>query len=271
MGFGALFTALIGTGFSVSFILSGLWLNPLIPMAACAVSILVSIVWAVIARSRFARHFRLAYGPFISRPCLRAVIRAGKPLTSQTVKSGAAVIAIKKADIAEAKEPEDQRIPQVLDFHEKVSMLSKKNGATVIGAEGGMVTICFGSPLEKVLEAHKKMAARYKGSLNKESMSYQAFLAADFACELTANPDYKSWHFGIDLGNCTFAWTALSGYFAIGNPVQNARKLSNLACKQKSRIIISSSMSDALSEQPSKKTDLLKMENTRDRLYLLRE
>ena len=271
LGVGALFTIFIGIGFSSGFILSGVWLNPLVPLAASVVSIFVSFTWALIARSLYSRRFRQAYGPFVSRSCLKAIIQAGKPLPSRAIKTRTAVVAIKNTEPVSVKTAIDTvaqnsaepQITLVLGFHEKVVSLSRKNGGTVVGVEGDMVTVCFGSPLERVYLTWGK-----KAPPREDSQNAPALRAIDFVSELVLRPECKSWCFGIDIGNCTFTWTALSGYFAIGVSIQRARILARMAGRYKARILVSSSINDALPDLPSKKLDP-KGENLQEPIYIL--
>jgi hypothetical protein len=60
------------------------------------------------------------------------------------------------------------------------------------------------------------------------------------------------------MGRCTFVWTALSGYFALGIPVQRAKILSRLTGRYQSRIIVSSSIHESLPDTVGKKLGILK-------------
>ena len=261
LGVGAFLTLLIGAGFSWSFIFSGLWLDPLVPAAASGTGVLVSFVWALIARGRYSRRFRLAYGPFVSRSCLKSVIRTGKPLPSQTVTVRAAVVAIKRSDPAAPRDSQDPRASsqEVLAFQEKVSELFRKAGAVIIGSDGDLVTVCFGSPLERVYMGSRKETSPYEDNIH--ALAAPALRAVNFVSETAGRPECEFWHFGLDIGKCTFAWTALSGYFALGVPVQKARILSRLAVRYRARIVISAPVNEALPDLVAKKLDTL---NERD-------
>ncbi|MCL2127824.1 MAG: hypothetical protein FWH38_06175, partial [Treponema sp.] len=97
LGAGAILSLLFGIGFSMGFIFSGLWLDPFVPAAASGMGVLVSAAWALIAVRRHARQFRQAFGPFVSGPCLKSLIRAGRPLPSHVLTVRAAIVAIKNA------------------------------------------------------------------------------------------------------------------------------------------------------------------------------
>lgn len=256
LGLGALLTLLSGAGFSLSFILSGIWLDPMIPAAACATGVFVSLLWVLVSRSRYNQRFRLAFGPSVSRPCLRSVIHTGIPLPSQTITARAAVVAVKYSEPVFRGDTSGRYAEEILIFYKKVSEIFMKAGGTVIGTEGDIVIVCFGSPLERVFLGGKRKISPYEYNIN--ALAAPALRAVDIVTETARHPEYTSWHFGLDIGNCTFSWTALSGYFALGAPVQKARILSRLVAKYKTRIIISSQVNEALPDHTAKKLDVLK-------------
>jgi hypothetical protein len=91
----------------------------------------------------------------------------------------------------------------------------------------------------------------------------------DLASEIAHRPEYESWYFGMDIGNCTFAWSALSGYIALGAPVQQARIFSRIASRYRARIIISGNIFEAVPDLPVKKLDELKAKDIKEPFYKL--
>ena len=259
---GTLLVLLIGTGFSLSFVFSGIWLDPLVPVAASGIAVLVSFIWTLIAKGHYSRHFRQAFGPFVSRPCLRSVIHAGSPLPFQTITVRAAAVAIKNSDLATPRNSPGPYSKAILAFHEKAAELFTKAGATVTGTEGDMVTVCFGSPLERVFLGGKRKVSPYEDNIH--ALAAPALRAADIVSDIAPRPECASWLFGLDIGNCTFFWTARSGYSAIGYPVQRARILSRLAGRYRSQIVISSSVNEALPDLAARKLDVLKEKDVPD-------
>ncbi|MCL2473267.1 MAG: hypothetical protein FWF26_06275, partial [Treponema sp.] len=241
---GIILVFLAGAGFSLSFIFSALWLDPFVPAAAGFTGVAVSLLWAFIARFRYGTYFRLAYGPHVSRPCLKSVIQAGKPLPSQTVIVKTAVVAVKNSGLAAPWESSDRNIKAVLMYHEKAADIFKKSGGTITGTEGDMVTVCFGSPLERIHVGGKKTSSPYEDNIH--ALAAPALSAVDFVSGIARRPECASWLFGLDLGLCTFAWTAISGYFALGYPVQRARILARLASRYNSQVVLSSRINEVL-------------------------
>jgi class 3 adenylate cyclase len=256
LGAGVLLTLLAGMGFSVGFILSGLWLDPAAPVTAGCASVLISFIYVLAAGRRYTRRFHLAYGPFVSQPCLRSVIRAGKPLPSQTVTANAAVAAIRKSDPADPENASVSNIQTVLAFHNKAAELFKKAGGTIIGLDGDTVSACFGSPLERVFLNSKRENSPYEDNIY--ALSAPALRAVDFVSEIARRAECANWYFGLDMGDCVFAWSALSGYFALGNSVRKARILSQAAVRYKSRIVVSEAINETLPAPALKKLDSFK-------------
>jgi len=258
LGIGTLLTLFFGMAFSAAFIFSGYWFDPQVPMAASGMGVLVSFIWASAAKTRHNRSFRLAYGQIVSAPCLRSVMLAGKPLPSQTVTVKAAVVAIRNsAPLSRQDVPGSPTVSQqVLSFQGTAADLVRKAGGTIIGTEGDIVTACFGSPLERVFSGNKKTPSPYEDTLF--APPDMALNAADFVSNLVRNPKFASWHFGLHMGNCTFLWTPISGFFALGIPVQRAKILSRLTGRYQARIIISASINEALPDMVGKRLGILK-------------
>jgi len=229
-------------------------------VASCGAGVFVSVVWSLIAKSRYSRRFRQIYGPYVSRPYLKSVIKVGKPLQSQIINARAAVVAVKNADTSV------RYAKQVLSFQEKVADIFKKAGAVIAGTEEDLVTVCFGSPIERIYLASQKEASPYENNIDANVAP--AIRAVGLVSEIARRPECASWHFGLDTGNCAFAWTALSGYIALGAPVQQARIFSRMASRYMARIIVSGSILEA-TELPLKKLDELKATNIKEPFYRL--
>jgi len=257
LGIGVLLTLLCTTGFSVFFVVSGIWLDPQAPAIASAIGVLISFAFALAAKTRHSRRFNLAYAPIVSRPCLESLIEAGKPQPSKIIATQAAVVAIKNERSVPSEHTDDRLAPshETLAFQEKAAELVKKAEATIIGTEGDIVIACFASPLERVFLESREQSP-YEGIIRAPSA--MALHAVDFVSDVARQAGCESWHFGIHMGNCTFIWTELSGYFALGIPVQRAKILSRLTGRYKSRIIVSSSIHEFLPDMVGKKLGILK-------------
>jgi hypothetical protein len=251
---GLCLTLLIGMIFSLSFMLSGLWLDPQVPVAANAIGVIFSAALVFNAKNRYSRIFRQSYGPFISRSCLESVIRAGAPLPSKNITTAAVVVAVKKTNIASSSDQQGiNNAAALAAFHKDASETFRKADATITGIEGSMVIVCFGSPLERVAIAEKEAPPP-----DEAVVLAFAQRAVDLVSKIAQRPEAASWEFGLDAGSCSFAWTAVTGYSAIGVPVQRAKILSHLAVRYKTRIVISASINKILPGLPVRKLDDLK-------------
>ena len=236
-----------GLAFAIAFVFSGYWLDPLMAFVPCAASTLVSYIVAIAVKAGHIQAFRLAYGPFVSQICLKSVIKAGRPLPSHRVTAKAVILAINNTAFqngdAAADDTAPLSLPSVIAFHEKAAAFVKNAGGTIIGNDGNIVSACFGSPLQRVLLQNQKNPLPYSASSFSPARN-----AVDSLSEVIGNQEYAAWSFALDMGDCSFAWTAPSGYFALGSAVQRAKLLSRLSSRYKSRIIISETIREALPE-----------------------
>jgi hypothetical protein len=234
---GLILSLIAGTGFSWAFVLSGLWLDPLIPFGASLAGTLTVFALCLLTVNRGARRFLLAYGPYVGKPYLRQLIRAGRPAPGDRIKVQAAVIAVRetgllvKEDRGLNESPEGPQLTAA--FREEAAALFKKAGGVILGCDGDMVLVCFGSPLERIgMGPGRDPYIRYSRN--------PALRAAEFAAELA---DQKAqWQFGIDAGECSFSYQPVSGYNAYGRPVVRARILSSLNPRYQARVLISESV-----------------------------
>jgi hypothetical protein len=250
---GCILSALIGAGFSWSFILLGHWIDPLIPLGASLAAVLTVFSLSLVVVSRGARRFRLAYGPYVNKSCLKHLISAGKPAIPGQISVKAAVITIRETGLLSR---EDRTRPLagaavVKEFRETAVQLVKKAGGVIIGCDGDMVQACFGSPLERIgagpsLDPY----TRYSRT--------PAIRAVEFIADIRTLPKVASWHFGIDTGECAFGYMPVSGYSAFGRPVVRSRILSGLTSRYKTQTIISESVNGELRDMPVRKLDVLK-------------
>ena len=260
LGTAALITVIGVMAFSLSFILSGIWLPPLVPAVSIFTAALVSFMWAIFSRLGYSRQFHMAFSPFVSHACLKSVITAGKPLPSQKVVVRAAVVAVRNSDLSQPWDSIGSYSKAVLIFHEKATDYFRKAGGTITGAEGDLVTVCFGSPLERVFLGGKRKVSPYDDNIH--ALSAPAQRAAEVVSEIATRPECASWTFGMDIGKCCFFWTPVSGYTVMGKSAQRAKLLSRLTTRYDTKIIVSSSVNEALPDMAAKKLDVLKDKNS---------
>jgi class 3 adenylate cyclase len=98
-------------------------------------------------------------------------------------------------------------------------------GGVITGFEGDTILACFGSPLD-----------RSPDPLNKACMIVRELL----------NDEKNTWRFGIDAGECTFFWTAETGYSVNGRPGVRARMLASKTIRLKVRALVTDSAREKL-------------------------
>ena len=248
-------TLVMGLGFSLFFIFTGRWFDPLVPAAAAGMVTVVSFLWALILKQNFNRRFRICYGPFINLQGLRRLIREGKPRPTEIITQSVAIVAVKNPELIlqEDRDKSQSAARAILAFREKASMSFKKAGAMVAGNGGDLVLACFGSPPERVI-------------LGKNEATLSAFAArgapairaVGFIAELLKSEESRLWSFGIDTGLCAFTWSEMSGYSVFGRPVIRSRILSGLTERYHARILVSGSVNEVLPDLPAKRLGVLK-------------
>jgi hypothetical protein len=228
---GLILSLLCGAGFSWSFIISGYWIDPVISAASIFAGTVVMFLVSALIIWKGARHFRLAYGPYVSTACLKELIHSGRPLPEESISTQSAIMVIRENGLLAREDRLDPPIAAKAlgDFRSKAAEAFIKAGAVVLGYEADMVLACFGSPLER--GAPGNPAAR----------------AGGFITELLQQKDLSaSWRFGVDCGECVFSWTAGTGYTAAGRPVVRSRILSGLAFRYHARVLISETVRERI-------------------------
>ena len=258
LGMGIFLSFLTGAAFSWRFVLSGIWLDPLVPASASAAAAFISVFWALVLKSRFSRQFRLCYGPAVSRPNLRRVIHEGRPRPAEAVTVRAAVAAVRNPGLMVQEDRVNPRsgAEASLTFREKAAESFRQAGGTIVGSEGDMVLACFGSPLERIALGGRKASSPYTD--NAHARYAPAVRAIGFVTELLSREESSLWFYGLDIGECTFTWSPLSGYSAFGRPVVRARILAGLASRYHAQALITAQVNESLPDLPARKLDILK-------------
>jgi hypothetical protein len=258
LGLGLLLSAILGAAFSCSFILRGIWMDPLIPVSAALAGVLFSFAFALLAQRRAAARFRAAYGPRMEIGSLRRLIRAGRPFPWETVTVNAAVVAVRDGNLSgiENRIGPWEAAAAAAAFREEALRLFGGAGAVMTGVEGDMAVFAVGSPLER--QALKKLKDRrpYDDS-DATSLSPGPRAAALTLGILESALQTGSWRCAVDSGECSFSWSAASGYTATGRAVITARLLSNLCSRHKTRFMVSGRVAGNLGDLPVKKLGAL--------------
>ena len=263
LALGLFLTAILGAAFSWSFILSGSWMDPLIPASAALAGVLFSFAFALLAQRRAAARFRAAYGPRMAPPYLRLLIRAGRPFPRETVTVNAAMVAIRKGDLngMENRSSPQESAAAAAAFRKEALRLFGSAGAVMTGVEGDMAMFALGSPLERQALKKIKRALPYDDSATAP-LSPGPRAAALVMDMLKNAPQAASWRCAVDSGECSFSWSAASGYTASGRAAFTARLLSSLCSRHKTRLILSSRVAETLEDIPLQKLGALADQNS---------
>ncbi|MDR2575403.1 MAG: hypothetical protein LBC52_03065 [Treponema sp.] len=222
-----------GAAFGAVFVFTGYWIDPFIPMGACLLGTLVLFIFRFSIGYGRALRFRLAYAPFVEKDILKALVKAGRPLPSETVNAHAAIIAVKKPGMLNM---EDKANPleskkAAAKFREDFLKTFKKAGAVILGFEGDVALACFGSPLERI-----------KGMKKNDNCSLRAARMVEILLKSlnsqTSGSQLSDCRFGIEAGDCVFSWSEAAGYTANGRAVIRAKLFCSLAKRCNVRAII---------------------------------
>ncbi|MDR2717658.1 MAG: hypothetical protein LBB89_06295 [Treponema sp.] len=229
---GTIMTLICGAGFGTHFIINTYWIDPFISMAAClGGTLFLTVSRFCIGYSRMLR-FRLAYGPAVSNDMLKQMLKAGRPLLSETLCTQAAIIAVKNPGMSGR---EDRGTPlktaqAAAEFQEEFSRIFKRKGALILGFENDIALACFGSPPERVC---------------RNEMAHPAARAVNCIGEILKEPLSAQWCFGLESGECAFSWSKKTGYTANGRPMIRARLLASLAMRYQVRAVIGESAKES--------------------------
>jgi hypothetical protein len=269
---GSFLSLLIAAGFSGNFIISGRWLDPLIPAGAALAGALAVFFFSFILIRRGSRRFRQAYGLHVNASCLKQLIRVGRPRPSETLRSRAAIVAIRNGRLPVLEDTADSltSVRALKTFQQKAAESFRRAGAVIIGMDGDLVLAALGSPLERIVQEQSKTGARYNDDpLDRTAHNPAVRAAGIIAALLRENQEAASWYFGIDIGDCAFFWSSLPGYTACGRPAIRARILSNLASRYKVKVIITEPVSGAVQDIPVRKLNALASGGEKEYFYEL--
>ncbi|MDR1410959.1 MAG: hypothetical protein LBI91_01995 [Spirochaetaceae bacterium] len=252
-----LFEALV---FSLGFVFTDYWIDPLPPVLTAGAGVFASFFMAVRIKKRESKQFRLAYGPNLARPYLRQVIRAGHPRPGELLRAKAAVITVRQPSLLSGENRENPREGAALlrNFRRAVFRHFARFGGVFTGAEGDLVMIAFGSPLERAYLNSVKSEVPYEDEINAHSNNSPASKAVGATMDLISHTPEGDWCFGIDTGECAFVWAEPGGYSAFGSPLVRSKILAGIAPRYNARILATTAVIEKIDGVISQKLDILK-------------
>jgi len=220
---GIILCLLAFAAFGIYFVVSAYWIDPLIVFGSALAGTLVVFSCRCVTIMRRLSLFRRAYGAAVSGDMLKKLISYGKPEPRQVITANAAIVAIKDINLLhkeESEKPGEAGNAQK-QFYSDVKKEVFNAGAAIAGFERDTVIACFGSPLGgRTSDPAKKAYAMIKSLLDRQT----------------------PWRFGMDVGECTFSWSAETGYSVNGRPVVNAKILASKAVRMEKRALVSEAM-----------------------------
>jgi hypothetical protein len=266
---GSLFILAEALIFSLGFIFTDYWIDPLRPVLSVAVGVFVSFFLALRIKKREAKQFRLAYGPSLAPPYLRQVIRMGHPRPGELLKAKAAIITVRQPLLLSGENRENPKEGAALlrNFRQVVFRHFSRFGGVFAGAEGDLIMIAFGSPLERIYLNSVRSEVPYEDEIKARSNNRPATKAAGAVMDFVTQTPEETWYFGIDTGECAFVWTEPGGYTAFGSPLVRSKILAGLAPRYKARILATTAVIEKVDGVISQKLDILKEKNGKQEAF----
>jgi hypothetical protein len=249
--------------FSLGFIYTGYWIDPLQTVFTSAVGVFTSFFIAFRIKKKEAGRFRLAFGRNLAPSYLRQIIHAGYPQPEDTLKVKAAIITVRRPLILSGGNREDPKEGIVLlhNFRRSACRYFIRHGGVFIGAGEDLIMIAFGSPLERAYLNQMKHEVPYEDEINARSNNTPASKAVGAVMDLVEQSSKADWYFGIDTGECAFTLTEPGAYTAFGSPVIRSKLLASIAPRYQSRILAASAVIEKIEGVISQKLDVLKDKN----------
>jgi class 3 adenylate cyclase len=238
-----LMTALTVAGFSYSFIVNGLWIDPVIPGAALATGALSSSLCALLIKKETEVWLRCAYCGITGETPLKKMVRSpilmADTISEKETGVKAAIVTVRRPDLATVENGVDAQKSSAVfrQFRNEVCSVFTKANAVICGWEGDAVSAAFGSPLEfqnfggNKRRTVKKTLKPEKTPLNRAVEAVITLFKVQSAT--------GSLYAGIDYGECVFGYTKVTRYTAAGSPVLRSRILAALAYRNKKSVFIS--------------------------------
>jgi len=213
--------------FAQRFILTGTWLDPVIPASAALCAVIISCIIAAIARASMSSFVKRSFGGIVSRDKLRRLIRTRRALPEnyKTVPRST-VVAVFNPNF---KSMENNVNPLfAAKFYEKfineVADVFAGEGALIIPGTQDTVLAVFDSPLDELVG-------------NTQSRYNSAARAARIILTLPGGAKTWPWFFGLDCGECTYFRPPSGGYTARGKVIDRAIEMAALCSGHKVQAI----------------------------------
>ncbi|MDR0388194.1 MAG: hypothetical protein LBH57_09190, partial [Treponema sp.] len=255
---GGLMTIVTAAVFSWGFIFTQYWFDPVIPTGSAVAGVCVSFLYSLRMKCRNRTVIRRIYGGVVGPAYLDRLVRAGRPQAGETLRARAAIVAIRGDFLTAAESGQDplDSAGKIRAFQETAAGCFKKAGGAVVGIDGDLVLIAFGSPLERIAIRRIKTETPYDDDRQAPGSQSPEAKAMGFILDLLKEtPETVAWRFGIDAGDCAFGYSELSGYSAFGRPVAGARVLSTVASRCRARILVTARVSEGIDGFLTRKLD----------------
>jgi len=218
------------------FIFYSFWIDPVVIFGSAFTGILVVFFCKNAYLKYRAINFKAAYKSAVPKNILQNLINSGRPALSEVNITYAAVIAIKDKNMFGREDSEKSKDSGKIkrNFYAMAKKAVFSVGGVIAGYEGDTILACFGSPLEL-----KPTLVTYKWTDDGQPVG--TYNPIEKACALVENllkNEKINWRFGIDAGECSFAWSSETGFYVSGRPAVRARMLVSKTARLKVRALV---------------------------------
>jgi hypothetical protein len=209
--------------FSLRFVMSGQWLDPLIPAGTVFAASLSSLLCSVFARRGMALRLRRYFGAIVPAGTLRKLIKTNKPLPEKNKTVPCAIVAVYNPNLNSAANKQNPLLAAEAgkEFRAEVCAAFFKEGGVIVSGSNDTILVSFGSPLQRL--------AGEDCSAGKLANKAARLIAALPPAQAKSAP----WCFGLDYGECGFDWLPPGGYTAFGKAAVRARLLARVCVRYK--------------------------------------
>ncbi|MCL2043492.1 MAG: hypothetical protein FWG89_05070 [Treponema sp.] len=238
IGFAA--SLLCGAAFGTSFIIAGYWIDPLIPAAACLGGTIILSGFGFHAAYGRNLLFKFAFAASVQKKMLKKIQKKSSDLLSETMCAEAVFIVVKNYRMAfvEDREKPQKAAQETADFRKTISRYFMQTGAQMLSFEGDTALACFGSPLERLMQA-KNQDIPVQQSIERAVQCVTNLLESPLG--FSHNSPLLGCRIGIAAGECAFFWSEETGYTANGRAIVRARIFASLANRFRVKAIIGES------------------------------
>ena len=236
----ALFVIVVVASVSL-FVFFGIWFDPLLLVATTAACIVTSTLVASLYRRRIIIDLTGRIKSRFPARMLKRIMSRGALPTEKVTTARAVVLAVQYIGEA-AGTPiigNDEQSVTLRQFQATTARAIRRNGGVILSADGFLIVAGFDVPLDR----HRK---RKRANNLEMTISDRTTCSNILEYLEVAKQTEDSTYYGLDVGECRFVTSSITGYGATGNSIVYAKRLSGLVKKYDNRIAVTRDIADLI-------------------------